>query len=100
MKGKRPLEYEEHREREHAGVTVAENSDDDAHNAGAFEGSPDDILIPEQIMKRLQLATRAQLNELTRARCKHPIPVFRIGKGVRIRRSRLEQWITEEENMN
>jgi hypothetical protein len=68
-------------------------------DAGASEGSPDDILIPEQIMKRLQLATHAQLNELTRARCKHPLPVFRVGKGIRIRRSKLEQWIKEMEGI-
>ena len=98
-KNHKPPTDKDRREREHAGVAVAEYNDaGNAGNAGASEGSPDDILIPEQIMKRLQLAPRTQLNELTRARSKHRLPVFRVGKGIRIRRSRLEQWIAEEEN--
>lgn len=53
-----------------------------------------EILTPEQVAARLQIAT-ATIYELTRSRCRRPIPFHRAGRALRFSWAEVLAWFLE-----
>jgi excisionase family DNA binding protein len=58
--------------------------------------SSEPILTIEQVAERLQLKP-STVYELTRRRSRRPLPVLRVGKFLRFRRSEIEAWLVQRE---
>lgn len=55
-----------------------------------------EILTPDEVAERLKIKTKT-IYELTRSRCRHPIPVHRAGKALRFSWSEVLAWFLEKE---
>jgi excisionase family DNA binding protein len=57
--------------------------------------TPEEVLTLEEAARWLKLRP-GQVYELTRRRCRRPLPALKVGKALRFRLSAIDQWLAQK----